>query len=148
MIMCSLLAVVVLSVLWICQNQLVLEIGSPEVRVQVKEGDEFFRTYRHSMYEVPVSEKFRIENGYFRLVHVITQSDAVLAYLGLERKDEPNVDRMFTEFTIPAASVGNHVIRLHDREIPLEALHDQDGRIRVRLLRTRPQMSIANIVGR
>ena len=69
------------------EDLLVVKIGSPEVMVPVSEGDVFFRTYMHSMYEVPVSEKFRIEDGHFRLVHVQTQSDAVLAYLGLGRKE-------------------------------------------------------------
>ena len=71
--------------LW--KDLLVVKIGSPEVMVPVSEGDVFFHTYVHSMYQVPVSEKFRIEDGHFRLVHVQTQSDAVLALLGSRRKE-------------------------------------------------------------
>jgi len=146
--MVSLAGAAALSMLSAGKSLLVLEIGGPEVRVPVSEGDEFFHTYRQSMYDVLVSEKFRIEDGYFRLVHVATQSDAVLWYLGIERKDEPNVDGIFTEFTVPAASIGNHMIRVHDREIRLDAVQNRDGKISVRLRRAPAFLSLANLIGR
>ena len=49
-----------LSAVGLWKDLLVVKIGSPEVMVPVSEGDVFFRTYMHSMYQVPVSEKFRI----------------------------------------------------------------------------------------
>jgi hypothetical protein len=147
-IIVSLAVAVALSLLWVRKNRFVLEIGGPALRVPVSEGDEFVRTYRHSIYEVPVSEKFRIEDGHFRLVHVATQSEAVLWYLGIERKDEPNVDRIFTEFTIPAASIGRHTIWVHHREIRLDAVPNRDGKIRVKLLGVPAFLSFAHLIGR
>jgi hypothetical protein len=113
----------------------VLEIGTPEVVLPVSEGDVFVHTYVHSMYQVPVSEKFRIEDGNFRLVHVMTESEAALEYLGLESKEEPNVNRTCNEFTILAASIGSHSLRVKDRYVPLATIADSDGRIKVKLRR-------------
>jgi hypothetical protein len=118
----------------LCKNLLLVQIDNPEALVWVSEGDMLVHTYMHSMYRVPVSEKFRIERGHFRLFHVKTDSYAVLEYFGLERKDEPNVDEEFKEFSIPVASIGNHVLRLHDVDIPLGTHQDRDGRIRVKLV--------------
>lgn len=129
----SFLAALSIAGLWM--DLLVVRIDSPEVVVAVSEGDIFYRTYVHSMYQVPVSEKFRIEGGYFRLVHVRTQSDAVLAYLGIEGKNELNADGKFREFSIPAASIGDHKLRLHDRDIPLGTHEGRDGNIHVQLTR-------------
>jgi hypothetical protein len=137
-----------LLVVGISKTMLVLEVGSPSVIVPVSKGDVFVRTYMHSMYHVPVSEKFRIEDKYFRLVHVMTQSDAVLAYLGVEGKDEPNVDRQLREFTIPAASMGNHVIQVHDRNIPLGTHEDRGGKIHVKLIRMPLLVHFARLVWR
>jgi hypothetical protein len=127
--------VVLISAVGLWMDLLVLEIGSPELVVPVSEGDVFFRTYINSMYEAPVSEKFKIEDGHLRLVHVQTQSDAALAYLGIERKNEPNADEKLTEFSIPAASIGNHVLRFRDCDIPLGTGEGRDGSVRVRLAR-------------
>ena len=128
-----LILVAVLS-LGCIQNLLVLQIGSPGVLVPVSKGDVFVLSYLQSMYQALVSEKFRIEDRCFRLVHVMTQSDAALEYLGLESKNEPNVDREFKEFTIPAASIGNHALRVHDRDISLGTHEDREGKIHVKLL--------------
>jgi len=114
---------------------LILEIGTPELRLPVHQDDVIVCTYINSIYEVPVSEKLRIEDGHFRLFHVTTQSDAVLAFLGLERKDEPNADLELKEFTVNAASLGHHVLRVNDRDIPLRPHRDQQGRIHVKLLK-------------
>jgi hypothetical protein len=124
-----------LSIAGLWMDLLVVRIDSPEVAVAVSEGDILYRTYMHSMYEVPVSEKFRIEGGHFRLVHVHTQSEAVLAYLGIEGKDEPNAHGEFREFSIPAASIGDHRLRLHDCDIPLGTHECRDGNIHVQLAR-------------
>ncbi|MCA1961049.1 MAG: DUF1850 domain-containing protein [Desulfomonile sp.] len=112
---------------------LVLEIGNLEVPVRV--GEVFFHSYTQSMYGVPVLEKFRIEDGFFRLVHVSSPSGAALAYLGIEKRDDPNADETYRDFTIPAASIGNHAIRVHDKEIPLETRAGRDGKIHVKLVK-------------
>jgi hypothetical protein len=114
---------------------LVLDVGDGLTSVRVSAGDVLTHTYRHSMYEVPVSEKIRIDDEGFRLFHVVTESDAALWYLGLEKRDEHNVDREFGEFTVPAASIGVHVIRLHDRDIPLGTGEGRAGKIRVKILK-------------
>jgi len=79
---------------------------------------------------------------------VQTQSDAVLAYLGIERKNEPNVDGKFKEFCIPAASIGNHVLRFHDRDIVLGTQEGRDGSIRVKLARVPLLTHFARLVWR
>jgi len=143
----ALLLLVLLAALVVAgigKNVLVLEIEDPNVTVTVRVGDVFFHTYTQSMYDVPVKEKFRVEDGLFRLVHVTTSSDAALVYLGIEKKDEPNVDEAFREFTIPAASIGNHVISVDDKEIPLGTRAGRDGRIRVKLVK----ISLLTYVGR
>ena len=137
-----------LSAVGLWKDLLVVKIGSPEVMVPVSEGDVFFRTYMHSMYQVPVSEKFRIEYGHFRLVHVQTQSDAVIAYLGLEGKNEPNAHGNFTEFSVPAASIGEHVLRFNDRDIPLGTHEGRDGTIHVKLARVPVLTYFAHLVWR
>lgn len=125
----------VLGAVTLSKHLLVVQIEGPDVVVRVSEGEEFFRTYVQSMYEVPVTEKFRIEDGHFRLVHVQSQSDAVLAYLGIEGKNEPNADETLTEFSIAAASIGNHVLRFRDREILLGTGEIREGSIKVKLTR-------------
>jgi hypothetical protein len=132
--------------LW--KDRLVVTVDSPKVMAPVSEGDVFFHTYMHSMYQAPVSEKFRIECGYFRLVHVQTQSDAVLAYLGLEGKNEPNAYGNFREFSVPAASIGDHVLRFRDRDIPLGTREGRDGSIHVELTRVPALAYFARLVWR
>jgi hypothetical protein len=129
------LIVAFLLVLGCWKTLLILEIGAPELRLSVHQDDVIVCTYINSIYDVPVSEKLRIEDGHFRLFHVTTQSDAVLAFMGLERKDEPNADLEFKEFIVNAASLGHHVLRVHDRDIPLRSHSDQEGRIHVKLLK-------------
>ena len=128
-----LLALVLLA-LGFWKTVLVLEIGAPGLRLSVHQGDVVICTYIHSIYDVPVSEKLRVEDGYFKLFHVTTESDAVLAFLGLDRKDGSNVDREFKEFTVNAASQGGHVLTVHGRDIPLKARNDQAS-IHVRLIK-------------
>ncbi len=137
-----------LLMMGLCKNVLVLEIGRPAILVPVSEGDLVVRSYVHSMYDVPVGEKLRIENGQFRLFHVMTQSYAVLDYLGLERMGEPNADRKFTAFTIPAASIGNHVLHVHNRDFPLGIYGDRDGKIHVELVRVPLMAYITRLVWR
>lgn len=96
------------------------------------------------MYDAAVSEKFTIEQRRFRMFHLMTDCEACLAYLGLEKKDEPNVDLTFQEFGIPAASIGNHVIQAHGREIQLDTHEDRTGTIVVKLT----QMSVLSYFAR
>jgi len=112
----------------------VLKIDDPNVALPVSHGDIFFHSYTNSMYGAPVQEKFRIEDGYFRLVHVMTSSAAVLEYLGIEGNDEPIADGTFSEFTIPAASVGNHAILARGTNVPLGTHEGRGGSVRVRIL--------------
>ncbi len=146
LVLCALVAAAALLTVGFWKTILVIEISSPDVLAPVREGDLFMRTYTHSMYQVPVTEKFRIEGDQFRLVHVMTQSEAVLAYLGLESKTEPNVDRKFTEFTIRAASMGNHALSVHNRTILLTTGQGRDGGIRVRLIRIPLLVYLARVV--
>jgi hypothetical protein len=133
LVLAFLFVVAVLSGVGLWKHILVVRVSDPEVLVPVSVGDVFFRDYVQSMYHVPVSEKFRIEAEHFRLVHVQTQSEAVLVYLGIEGKDEPNVEGKFTEFSIPAASIGDHVLRFHDHSIALGTREDRDGSIKIEL---------------
>ena len=148
LVLCALVAAAALLAVGLWKTILVLEVSSPAVLASVRECDVFLLTYTHSMYHVPVTEKFWIEDGHFRLVHVMTQSDAVLAYLGLESKTKPNVDLKFTEFTIQAGSMGNHVLQFHNRRIPLATGQDRDGGIRVRLNRVPLLVYIAQLIRR
>jgi len=132
----------------LCKNLLLVQINCPEVVARVSEGEVLVHTYIHSMYQVPVSEKFRIERGHFRLFHVKTDSYAALEYLGLETKDEPNVDGKFTEFAIPPASIGNHVLRLHDRDILLGTDQNRDASIRVKLVEEPLLVYVARLLWR
>lgn len=141
------LAVALLTV-GLCKNLLLVQIDNPEVLARVSQGNVLVHTYMHSMYQVPVSEKFRIERGHFRLFHVKTDSYAALECLGLEEREEPNVYLAFTEFSIPAASIGNHTLRLHDRDIPLGTHQDKEGRIRVKLVEMPALVYIARLFWR
>ena len=98
----------------------VLEIGNGDAKMLlcVSKGDVFAHGYTHSMYGAPVFEKFKIENGCLRLFHVMTESDAVLEYFAIEKKDEPNAHGTFKSFSIPSASIGQHRFTLNGREIP------------------------------
>ncbi|MBI4962855.1 MAG: hypothetical protein HY913_06225 [Desulfomonile tiedjei] len=119
------------------QSLLIVDIGGRELALPVSEGDVFVHTYTHSMYDVPVSEKFRIEGDYLRLVQVTSLSEAALEYLGIERRDEFNVDLRCRGFTIPAGSIGNHVFQVRDREIDLGNPENREEAIQVKLVRVR-----------
>lgn len=128
-------SVAVLPVLILLPGFQVLEIGGGKAKVSlsVSKGDVFAHGYTHSMYGVPVVEKFRIERGGLRLFHVMTESDGAREYFGIEKKGENNADAKFTSFSIPVASVGGHVLSLDGRRISLETLHAGTGAITVTL---------------
>jgi hypothetical protein len=129
----TVLAAAVLPAWGICRDRPVLEIGNGRHSIPVSKGEVFRHSYVQSMYDVPVTEKFQIEDGYFRLIQVVTDSDAVLAYLGLERGKEPNAAGRFVEFTVPLGSIGNHVISVSGRDIPLGTGENQTGSTTVKL---------------
>ena len=117
----------------------VLEVGRSGPHVRVREGDLVSLHYTQSMYGVPVEERLRVEAGRLVLFEVVS-SDAALEYLGIETRGPQNASRVIQEFSIPAASVGNHLICVGARRIPLAALPADEGRIFIRL--TRPPLFI------
>lgn len=118
----------------------VLAVGSGEASMWLPaaEGDLFSHGYTHSMYGAAVTEQFRVGDGVLRLFHVMTESEAVLEYFAIEKKGENNVEGTFKAFSIPAASIGNHVLRVADREIDPAWLHAQSGAISITLTKTSP----------
>jgi hypothetical protein len=117
----------------------VLEVGRAGPHVWVREGDLVSLHYTQSMYGVPVEERLRVEAGRLVLFEVVS-SDAALEYLGIETKGPNNVKRILQGFSIPADSMGNHVLRVGDRRIPLASSPADEGRIHIRL--TRPLLFI------
>ena len=112
----------------------VLEIGRAGPHVWVREGDLVSLHYIQSMYGVPVEERLRVEAGRLVLFQVVS-SEAALEYLGIETRGPHNASRALQEFSIPADSVGNHVLCVGDRCIPLAAVPADEGRILIRLAR-------------
>jgi hypothetical protein len=115
----------------------VLEVGRAGPHVWVREGDLVSLHYTQSMYGVPVEERLRVEAGRLVLFQVVS-SDAALEYLGIETRGPHNASRVLQEFSIPAASVGNHVLCAGDHRITLAAVPADEGRILIRL--TRPPL--------
>lgn len=112
----------------------VLEIGDGGLSFSVKPGEIFAHCFIHSMYDVPVCEKFRVEKGTFTLFYIETQSDAALEYYGIEKRQENNVNRRFTEMIIPAESSGRHRIQIGNREIHPDKSYTKDRHIRIRII--------------
>ena len=112
----------------------VLEIGRTGPHVWVREEDLVSLHYTQSMYGVPVEERLRVAAGRLVLFEVVS-SDAALEYLGIETRGPQNATRILQEFSIPAASVGNHVLCVGDHRILLAAVPADEGRILIRLAR-------------
>ena len=112
----------------------VVEVGRAGPRIRVKDGDPVCLHYTQSMYGVPVEERLRVEAGRLVLFEVVS-SDAALEYLGIETRGPNNTRRILQEFSIPADSVGNHVLDVGARRIPLSTVPSDEGRILVRLVR-------------
>jgi hypothetical protein len=110
-----------------CRIQ-VLVIGDRGPVIPARKGDIFELCYTQSMYGVPVTERYRIGEGFFVLFHVLSNR-AALEYLGIESRHENNVVREGKGFTVPAASVGNHFLHVGRRSIPLSACADSGGRV-------------------
>jgi len=113
----------------------VLEIGRSGPHVWVHEGDLVSLHYTQSMYGVPVEERLRVEEGRLVLFEVVS-SGAALEYLGIETRGPNNASRVLQEFSIPAASVGGHVLGVGGRRIPLASVPADEGSVLIRLART------------
>jgi hypothetical protein len=113
---------------------LVLEVGRAGPRLWIREGDVISLNYTQSMYGVPVAEHLRVENGRLVLFEV-DSTEAALEYLGIEARGRDNVRRVLREFSIPADSVGNHVLVVGGHRIALASVPADEGRILIRLAR-------------
>lgn len=113
---------------------MVIEIGGTGPRLLVREGDVISLHYTQSMYGVPVTERLRVQDGRLVLFEVVS-SEAALEYFGIETKGADNVRRVLQEFSIPADSVGNHVLAAGGRRIPLASIPAEEGSILIRLAR-------------
>jgi hypothetical protein len=113
----------------------IIEIGASGLSIPVKNGDVMTHTFIHSMYDVPVIERFRIENDGMHLFHVDSESGAALEYYGIENRHENNVSRRIQEFSIPVDSIGSHVLSIGNRHIFLSDLNEGGHSIRIRLTR-------------
>jgi hypothetical protein len=111
-----------------------IAVGHRGPHIWVSEGDIVGLRYTQSMYGVPVEERFRVEGGRLFLFEVDTTA-AALEYLGLERSGANNVGRFLNEFSIPAGSVGGHILSVGGRRIALAEVPPEAGRVRVRLMR-------------
>jgi hypothetical protein len=110
----------------------VLAIGDAGYCFRVKNGDTIALSYTHSMYKVPVIERFKVENGMLELFHVET-SDAALEYFGIEGKGINNVRTSVKEFTIPTVSVGHHLLSVSGKNILLGSIKTKDQKIQISL---------------
>jgi hypothetical protein len=113
----------------------VLEVGRDGPWIPVRAGDVVALRYTQSMYGTPVEERLRVEDGRLVLFEVVA-SDAALEYLRIETRGPGNAALALDGFTVPADSVGGHVLAAGGRELPLAAVPVEDGRIVVRLTRT------------
>jgi hypothetical protein len=112
----------------------VIEIGGFALRYPVQYGDIVMHTFIHSMYEVPVIERFRIENGRMHLFHVDSESHAALEYYGIENRLENNVTRRIREFSIPVDSIGLHMLFIGNQAVSLSTVNSGTPSIRIRLI--------------
>ncbi len=108
----------------------VLEIGNSGILLRVTNGNIIALRYIHSMYGVPVTERLKVENGRLELFQVET-TDAALEYFGIERKGVNNVNHSLREFTIPAESVGRHMLSVKGYDILLSDICAKGQRIHV-----------------
>jgi hypothetical protein len=118
----------------------VLEIGRTGPRIPVRTGEVVTLRYTQSMYGTPVEERLRVEEGRLVLFEVVA-SDAALEYLRIESRGPGNAALALDGFTVPADSVGGHVLAAGGREIALATVSAEDGRIPVRLARA-PRFAI------
>lgn len=114
------------------KNEQILTVSGLGRAIRVVNGDIITLRYTQSMYHVPVVEKFRVRNGNLCLFE-IASSGAALEYLGIERHGEGNAERDLKGFSVPRASIGNHVLTVKEREIPFSDLNEPGPSIWVRI---------------
>jgi len=112
----------------------VLSVGETGPLRKVVSGDTFILRYTHSMYGVEVRENFRIGPEDFTL-YGVDSSPAVLEYFGIESPGPNNVRRTLKAFTVPAASAGDHELRLSGCRVRLAAWGEEQGQTTVNLAR-------------
>jgi hypothetical protein len=111
-----------------------LGVGERGPLWRVSPGDSFTLRYTHSMYGVEVRENFRIGPEDFTL-YGVDSSPAVLEYFGIESPGPNNVRRTLKAFTVPAASAGDHELRLSGCRVRLAAWGEEQGQTTVNLAR-------------
>lgn len=112
----------------------ILEVGRSGPFFWVREGDLVCLHYTQSMYAVPVEERFRVEGGRLVLFEILS-TDAALEYLGVESRGAGNANSVLREFSVPADSVGDHMLTVGDRRISLKSVPTDQDRIYIRLVR-------------
>lgn len=122
-----------LSVAGLVFNMQVVEVGENGICLLVKKGDIISHEFIHSMYDVPVVERFKVENGSLNLFHVDSPSDAALEYYMIEKRNEGNVNRAISEFCIPTSSIGKHILKINDKSISIATSQTGDRCVRIRL---------------
>ena len=104
------------------------ERGRQLASVRLPEGGRFALQYRHSVYQVEVTESFAATDGGFRLVAVASPSEAVLDYYELEgprvldqgwRRLEPSGTPNLAALPLVATELGRRTLVVGDRRLPL-----------------------------
>lgn len=126
--LCLFLLCIIVVILFFILKIQVLAIGDAGYFFRVTNGDIVTLSYTHSMYNVPVIERLKVENGTLELFRV-ESSDAALEYFGIEGKK--NVKISVKEFVIPAVSVGHHVLSVKGHDILLGNVKTKDQKIHV-----------------
>lgn len=129
-LLCLLLCIGVTATTVLLTRVQILEIGDPGLHLRVTNGNIVALRYTHSMYGVPVTERLRVENGRLELFHVET-TDAALEYFGIEGKGVNNVNNSLKKFTIPAESVGRHMLSVKGFDVLLSDICTKDQRIHI-----------------
>ncbi len=115
---------------------IVLDIRGEKKLIPINEGDELTHSYVHSMYQVPVSEKFILRDGRLKLTRVDTPNVSVLEYFGLTDPDVEHLGLYFDSFTTPAASVGSHTVQIRNSEVDVGTAEGIEGKISLSVWKT------------
>lgn len=106
--------------------------------VPIDEGEVFSVTSQHSMYDAPVTEEFRVEDGGIALVAVSSPSAAVREYFGLTGAGERHlVHRVMGEIVFRVAAGAPQRLRLGGTERSFLELGAHGDRLVLRAVRTR-----------
>jgi hypothetical protein len=114
-------------------NSQMIEVGDRGMFILVADGEIISHEFIHSMFDVRVIERFRIENGWLHLFHVDSESDAALEYYGIENRHENNVNQRIREFRIPIESIGSHKLHVRNQTVSLGVLQSSERCILIRL---------------